>query len=221
MAGKISPSMMCVPFHELEAAVRAFERAGIEYLHMDVMDGRFVPNLMLGTDFIKQLREFTNIPLDIHLMVERPEERLGWFGISEGEYVSFHCEATRFPQRVCAEIRALGAKPMPALNPATPLCALEDILPDADGVLLMGVNPGFAGQRLIPQVIDKIRRLREMLDGGGFSHLEIEVDGNTSEENAFLMRGAGADIFVGGTAGLFMKGYNLEERIQNYKKIIK
>ena len=220
MAGKISPSMMCAPLLSLEATLRIFEQTGIEYLHMDVMDGCFVPNFMLGTDFIKQIRALTAIPLDIHLMIEKPEDKLDWFDIRPGEYVSFHYEATNHPQRICTKIRELGAKPMLALNPATPLVVLEDLLPDLDGVLLMSVNPGFAGQKLIPQIIDKIRRLRQMLQEKGCPEINIEVDGNTSEENARKMRSAGADIFVGGTAGLFMNGYDLTERIYNFRRCI-
>jgi ribulose-phosphate 3-epimerase len=209
--------MMCVPLAAMESTLRVFEQTGVEYLHMDVMDGHFVPNFMLGTDFIKQMRAMTSIPLDIHLMIEKPEDKLDWFDVRPNEFVSFHCEATRHPQRICASIREIGAKPMIALNPATPLVVLEDLLPDLDGVLLMGVNPGFAGQKLIPQVIDKIRRLRRMLDEKGFQTVCIQVDGNTSEANVRLMAEAGADFFVAGTAGLFMPGYDLTERVNNFR----
>jgi len=220
MGGKISPSMMCAPLAELEAYIKIFERNGIEYLHMDVMDGSFVPNLMLGTDYIKQMRGMTRIPLDIHLMIEKPEDKLDWFDIQPGEYVSFHIEATRHAQRICAKIREKGAKPMIALNPQTPLCALEDLLPDLDGVLLMTVNPGFAGQKLIPQMPDKIARLRKMLADSDNGHIEIQVDGNTSPQNSKIMRESGADIFVVGTAGLFITGADMEKSIEEYRKHI-
>jgi len=211
---------MCVPLQALEQTLRIFEQTGIEYLHMDVMDGTFVPNFMLGTDFIKQIRSLTTIPLDIHLMITRPEDKLDWFDIKPGEYVSFHYEATNHAQSLCTKIRDKGAKPMLALNPATPLAVLDELLPDLDGVLLMGVNPGFAGQKLIPQTIDKIKRLRQMLDTNGYTKTVIQIDGNTSEENVKKMRAAGADFFVGGTAGLFMKGYDLTERINNFRACI-
>jgi len=217
MPGKISPSLMCAPLHELVSYLRTFEREGIEYLHMDAMDGHFVPNLMLGTDFIKQIRKLTSIPLDIHLMIEKPDEKLDWFDIHPGEYVSFHVEATNHAQRLCTKIREKGAKPMLALNPSTPLCMLESVLPDLDGVLIMTVNPGFAGQKMIPHMLAKIASLREMLDSRGLGHVEIEVDGNTSLENAKKMRDAGADIFVAGTAGLFIEGGNLERCIGEYR----
>lgn len=220
MPGKISPSMMCAPLHELSTYLSKFEQADIEYLHMDVMDGRFVPNFMLGTDFIKQVRKLSRIPLDIHLMIEKPEEKLDWFDIQAGEYVSFHIEATDHAQRLCESIRKKGAKAMLALNPSTALCTLEDLLPDLDAVLIMTVNPGFAGQKLIPQTLDKIARLKEWLDKKSYPNIEIEVDGNTSQENAKKMRAAGADIFVAGTAGLFLEGRDINQCIAEYRLCI-
>jgi len=214
--GKISPSMMCVPITEIAESVRIFEDFGIEYLHMDIMDGSFVPNFTLGTDYVRQLRRLTKIPLDLHFMVEKPEDKLDWFDIQAGDFVSVHYESTRHLQRVCAKIREKGAKSMVALNPATPLCVLEDILPDLDGVLIMAVNPGFAGQRIIPQMEQKVAKLRKMLDSGGFCNVEIEVDGNMSRENSQKMRAAGADIFVGGSSGLFVEGRGLAECVAEY-----
>ena len=161
----LAPSMMCVPaWRGGEAALNALEAGKVELLHMDIMDGVFVPNLMLSTESVKQLRRETAIPLDIHLMIERPEDKLGWFDIQSGEYVSIHVETTRHLQRALARVRDLGAHPAVALNPATPLCMIEDVLPDVDMVLLMTVNPGFAGQKLVPQTLDKIARLRATLD---------------------------------------------------------
>lgn len=220
MKKSISPSIMCADFFALEKTVRAFEKAGIEYIHVDVMDGVFVPNFTLGTDFIKKLKASTSIPLDIHLMIEEPEKKLDWFAFGKGDYVSIHAEATKHLQRALAAIRARGAKPMVAINPATPLSAIEEVLPDVDAVLVMTVNPGFAGQKLIPATLDKIRRLREMLDARGHGDVTIEVDGNVSIENAKLMRAAGADIFVAGTSSVFVKGEALETGIQNLRDAI-
>lgn len=220
MKKAISPSIMCADFFALEKTIRAFEKTGIEYIHVDVMDGVFVPNFTLGTDFIKRLKAATAIPLDIHLMIEEPEKKLDWFAFGEGDYVSIHAEATKHLQRALAAIRARGAKPMVAINPATPLSAIEEVLPDVDAVLVMTVNPGFAGQRLIPATLDKIRRLREMLDARGYGSVEIEVDGNVSIENAKLMRAAGADIFVAGTSSVFVKGEALETGIQKLRDAI-
>ena len=218
---QLSPSMMCADIFNLAETIRLFEKHKIPYLHIDVMDGAFVPNLMLGTAEVKQLRAFSSLPLDIHLMIEEPGNKLSWFEPKPGDYVSVHVEATRHLQRTLAEIRRLGAKPMAALNPATPLSALEEIFPDVDAILVMTVNPGYAGQKLVPQTLEKIRRLRTMLDDRGFSNVEIEVDGNVTPENAIKMRKAGADLFVAGTSILFCPGDNpgnIEEHILTFNK---
>jgi ribulose-phosphate 3-epimerase len=217
---KLSPSMMCADLFRLADIIRTFQDKNIPYLHMDVMDGSFVPNLMLGTDTIQQIRRAAAIPLDIHLMIEKPEEKLEWFAPRAGDYVSVHAESTRHLQRVLAKIRALGAKPMAALNPATPLAMIEDVLPDVDGVLIMTVNPGYAGQRLVPQTIEKIKRLRTLLDDQGLGGVEIEVDGNVTMEHALIMRKAGANIFVAGSSLLFRPG-NLENHIKLFNEQLK
>jgi len=214
--GKISPSMMCADFLNLEKDIRAFEKLGIEYLHIDIMDGSFVPNYTLGTDYVRKLKETTKIPMDIHLMIDRPEDKLEWFEFGEGDYVSFHWEATKHVHRTIQRIKARGAKAMLALNPATPLCVLEDVITDLDAVLIMTVNPGFAGQNLVRQTLDKIKRLRRMYAG-----IEIEVDGNVSFENAVIMKGAGADIFVAGTSSIFAKGGTPEENTLKLRECIK
>ena len=208
---------MCGRISEYKEIIEAFEKSGIEYLHIDVMDGEFVPNLQFGTDMIKQIRKMSNIPLDIHLMINNPEDKLEWFGICEGEYVAIHYEATKHVQRALAKVRELGAKPMLALNPATPLCVLEDLLPDVDAVLIMTVNPGFAGQKIILATIDKVKRLRKMLDEKGYENVEIEVDGNVSFENARLLSDAGANIFVAGTSSVFHKDHTLSRAIEKLR----
>jgi ribulose-phosphate 3-epimerase len=204
---------MCADLFHLGETIRIFESFHVPYLHIDVMDGVFVPNLMLGTDTIKQIRKASSIPLDIHLMIENPGDKLEWFEPREGEYFAVHAETTNHLQRVLAKIRTLGAKPMAAINPATPLEAIEEVLDDVDAVLIMTVNPGYAGQKLVPRTLDKIRRLREMLDKRGLGHVEIEVDGNVTMENALKMRAAGADIFVAGTSLIFRPG-KMEDHIK-------
>lgn len=217
----LCPSMMCVsPWDNPGAALRALEESGVELLHMDVMDGVFVPNLMLGTENIKHLRKCSKIPLDIHLMIDRPEDKIAWFDIQPGEYVSVHAESTNHLQRALARIRDCGAHPMAALNPATPLCMLEDVLPDVDAVLLMTVNPGYAGQKLVPQTLDKIARLRRMLDEAGRADVRIEVDGNVSFENGTKMRAAGADMFVCGTSSIFWKGASCQENTARFRQCV-
>ena len=217
----LSPSMMCVS-HWTDAAPLLGElaRQGVEYLHMDAMDGVFVQNLMLGTESIKHMRRISSIPLDIHLMIERPEEKLGWFDIQPGEFVSVHVESTKHIQRALARVREFGAKPMVALNPGTPLAMIEDVLDDVDAVLVMTVNPGFAGQKLVPQTLGKITRLRQLLDSAGKEHVRIEVDGNVSFENAVRMRAAGADMFVCGTSSIFAKTGTIEENTARLRECV-
>lgn len=218
---QIAPSVMCADFMNLKDCIRELEENGIEYLHVDIMDGHLVPNFTLGTDFCKILKKATNIPLDIHLMVEAPEEKLGWFDFGEGDYVSVHYESTKHLQRALVEIRKRGGKPMVAINPATPIEVLRWVLPDIDGVLLMSVNPGFAGQKLVEQCLEKITELRRFLDSHGYENVEIEVDGNVSFENARRMSDAGADIFVAGTSSIFKAGVPMNESVVRLRDAIR
>lgn len=210
MKKQISPSVMCVDFFKLKETIEEFKKLNIDYLHVDIMDGHFVGNYTLGTDFVKALKKETTIPLDIHLMVEKPESVLEWFEFGENDYVSVHLESTCHLQKVLSAIRAKGAKSMVAINPATPICMLETILEDIDAVLVMTVNPGFAGQKLVKSTLKKIADLRAYLDENGFENVEIEVDGNVSFENATLMSKAGGNIFVAGTSSMFSKDFSLE-----------
>ena len=203
MKSMISPSMMCIDFAHLEDSINLLSKLNVEYLHFDIMDGDFVPNYTLGPDFMKAVREISSIPFDIHLMIQRPEDKLSYFDIRPGDIVCVHQESTVHLQRVLQRIRDMGAKAAVALNPATPISSLEEVLDDIDVILIMTVNPGFAGQKLIPAAIGKIRHLREYLDARGYQRIPIEVDGNVSFENAGLMRAAGADIFVAGSSSLF------------------
>ena len=217
----LAPSMMCVSIWDNgPEALRQLTEAKVELLHMDVMDGSFVPNLMLGTEAIKQLRRVSDIPLDIHLMIDRPEDKLSWFDIQPGEYVSVHAESTNHLQRTLSRIRDCGAHPMAALNPATPLCMLEDVLPDVDAVLLMTVNPGYAGQVLIPQTLAKIARLRRMLDDAGREDVMIEVDGNVSFALCRRMYDAGANMFVCGSSSIFHKEAGIPENVARFRRCL-
>lgn len=220
MKKMISPSMMCADFLNLGNDIRDMEACGIEYLHIDIMDGVFVPNFTLGTDYIKKLHKASSIPLDLHLMVSDVDNKLNWFEFGEGDYVAIHAEACTHIQRALALIRSKGAKAMLALNPATSLNVLDEILPDLDGILIMTVNPGYAGQKLIPQTLEKIARLRNYLDSNGYGHIDIEVDGNVSFENARKMSDAGANIFVAGSSSMFMPGVPLPEGIAKLREAI-
>ena len=220
MQKKISPSIMCADFFQLDTYIKAFEKCNIDMIHVDIMDGSFVPNYTLGTDFIKALKRKTEIPLDIHLMINNPENKLDWFEFNENDYVSIHCESTPHLHKAISAIKNRRAKAMVAVNPATPICALESILDDIDAVLIMTVNPGFAGQKLIKSVLKKITQLRNYLDKNGYEHIEIEVDGNVSFENAALMSKAGSNIFVAGTSSIFTRDLKLEDAINKLKNNI-
>ena len=217
MKNKIAPSMMCADIFKLRETVDTFEKCGIELLHIDVMDGVFVPNLQLGTDYTRQLKNGSKIPVDIHLMIENPERHIASFAFGEGDYVSIHYETTKHVQKVLQAIKDRGAKALLAINPATPVEVAIDVLDDIDGLMLMTVNPGFAGQKMVPHAIDKIARARAFLDANGKKDAEIEVDGNVSIPNAIRMKEAGANIFVAGTSAVFM-GDSIENNIANFRR---
>lgn len=194
--------MMCFPTLGLDRVLADCAAAAVELLHIDVMDGRFVPNLMLGTNYVADLRQATDITLDLHLMIQEPGDKLDWFAAGGGDWVSVHAESTAHLQRTVERVRSLGGHPRVALNPATPLSALDWVLDDIDGILLMTVNPGYAGQALIPQTVAKIAQLKAQLVERGRADLDIEVDGNVSAPNAVAMAAAGASTFVLGTSAI-------------------
>lgn len=220
MKKQIAPSIMCAPFFELGKCVNELESSGADYIHVDIMDGSFVQNYTLGTDFVKALKKGSRVPLDIHLMITEPERKIDWFEFSDGDYVSVHFEASAHINRALSKIKEKGAKAMIAINPSTPICMLESVLDDIDGVLVMTVNPGFAGQSLVKSTLDKIKRLRKWLDDTGHSHIDIEVDGNVSFENAKLMSRAGANIFVVGSSSVFSPDFSLSEGMLKLKSSI-
>lgn len=217
--GMISVSMMCVSIEQTLDYLAAFEKNGVEYLHIDIMDGEFVPNITLGTDYVKQLRKLTSIPFDFHFMVTEPEEKMKWYDIRENDYVAVHYESTRHIDKCMQYIKSLGAKPILALNPGTPVCVIEEVLDYLDGVLVMSVNPGFAGQKLIPGTLEKVKRVRSFLDERGRKDVIIESDGNMSNENVKLAYRAGSRIFVAGTSSIIKPSLDgVDERIADKRK---
>ena len=193
---KISASMMCADLINLKDTIKTFEDKGVEYLHIDVMDGEFVPNFGLGVDYIRGLRQLTKIPLDLHLMIKDPEYKLQWIGIKETDIVSIHYESTYQVQRALDWLAPFGCKRFLAINPATPIYVLEEVLDYIDGINLLMVNPGFAGQKIVPSTLKKAARIQEFLKERNKSDITIEVDGNITPENGSKLKKCGASIFV-------------------------
>ena len=220
MSGQISVSVMCANALQLREDLKNYEKNGIEYVHIDVMDNAFVPNLMLPPCWIKDIHRETSIPFDYHLMMYHPESMIPELGLQKGDIVSIHAESTPHLQRALQQVKELGGRAAVALNPSTPIVQLEDVLPDVDMILLMTVNPGFAGQKMVVQCLDKITRLRKFLDERGCEHIPIEVDGNCSFENSRLMRLAGADIFVAGTSSVYTKSMSFDEACNRLREMI-
>ena len=195
----LAPSILAADLSRLGEEIAAVERGGAGVVHVDVMDGQFVPNLTLGPAVVKAVRRVTQLPIDVHLMVERGDRHVDSFIDAGASWVSLHVEAVPHLQRAASYVRGRGAKAGAVLNPSTPLVALEEILPEVDYVLLMSVNPGFSGQTFIPTVLDKIRRLRSTIRERGLD-VRIEVDGGVNRENIREIVEAGAEIIVAGVA---------------------
>ena len=195
---KIAPSILSADFGNLAEDVRKVSEAGADYIHVDVMDGHFVPNMTMGPMIVEAVKKATNVPLDIHFMVENIPFFIDMYKHLKPEFISFHIEEEKHINRVIQKIRNEGIRPAVVLNPATPVCLLEYIVADVDMVLLMSVNPGFGGQKFIPSVLDKIKELRELASKKNPALL-IEIDGGVNDKNAPLLREAGADILVAGS----------------------
>jgi len=211
---KIAPSILSADFSRLGDEVRAVEKAGADVIHVDVMDGHFVPNITIGPLVVEGLRKLTSLPLDVHLMIENPARYVEAFALAGANWITIHAETCPHLKTTIKKIRGLNVRPGVVLKPATPLKILHPVLDDLDLVLIMSVNPGFGGQSFIPSTLKKIERLRKAVD----QHLEIEVDGGVKIENIKEVSVAGGNIFVVGT-GIF-KTQNYEDTIKKLREEI-
>jgi len=206
MEKKIAPSILSADFARLGEEIHAVEEAGADYIHIDVMDGHFVPNITIGPMVVKAVRQVTDLPLDVHLMIENADLLIDAFRDAGADILTVHAEAVTHLQRTLAYIRGQGMKAGVSLNPATPLCVLDHVLEDTDMVLVMTVNPGFEGQKFIPSMIPKVKTLSEIIRSKGLE-MEIEVDGGIGPDTIGEISSAGANVFVAGSAIFYSQDY--------------
>lgn len=197
---KIAPSILSADFANLANEIKDVEQAGADWIHVDVMDGHFVPNITIGPLIVEAIRPYTKLPLDVHLMIEQPERYIPAFVKSGADIISVHQEACTHLHRTIYQIKESGLRAGVVLNPATPFEMITDIINDLDLILFMTVNPGFGGQKFIDSMLPKIRKCRDLLDNRGLTHIDIEVDGGVNPQTAAACRQAGANVLVAGSA---------------------
>ncbi len=214
---KLAPSILAANFAKLGQDVAKVEDAGVEYLHIDVMDGAFVPTISFGSTVVKCLRPDSNLVFDVHLMVEEPIRLIDEFADAGADIITVHSEACKHLHRTIMAVKEKGLKVGVSLNPATPLNVLEYIIEELDMVLIMSVNPGYGGQKFLPLVIDKIKALREMIDSRQLD-IDIQVDGGLSPDNVHLVLDAGANVIVAGSA---VFNNDVKENVDKFKEVFK
>jgi ribulose-phosphate 3-epimerase len=214
----IAPSILSADFSRFAEEIKAVEKAGADWIHIDVMDGHFVPNITVGPLIVEAVSRVTSLPLDVHLMIENPDQYLDAFIEAGSHLLTVHVEASRHLQRTLSYIREKGCKAGVSLNPATPLSSLDYALPVVDMVLIMSVNPGFGGQKFIPQTLGKIRELRRIVENYG-QGIILEVDGGVTIENIGELAGIGVDVFVSGSSIFGTQNY--AETISSMRNQIK
>jgi ribulose-phosphate 3-epimerase len=215
---KIAPSLLSADFSNLERDIKMVEDGGADLLHLDVMDGHFVPNITFGPLVVKAINKVASIPLDVHLMIENPGQYVDAFCDAGADYLTVHVEATPHLHRVLQQIKAKGVKVGVSLNPHTPLSAIEEVLGELDMILIMAVNPGFGGQSFIDNTLDKLKRLKKLLKKHNATHIEVNVDGGIKTQNIKKVADAGCDIFVSGS-GIF-KADNPKKVIREMKALL-
>ncbi len=215
MAVLVAPSILSADFANLASELKSAEDGGADWIHVDVMDGHFVPNLTIGSPVVKAIRRSTKLPLDVHLMISNPDQYLNDFAEAGASYLTVHAEACTHLQRTLSQIRSLGMKAGIALNPATPPDHLEYVLADVDLILIMSVNPGFGGQKFIEAVVPKVRAVRDMLNSAGRTEAHVSVDGGINTETAKVVIDAGADVLVAGKSVYGSK--NVAEAIKSLR----
>lgn len=216
----LSASLMCADLLNMEEAIKDLEKANIDYLHIDIMDGSFVPNITLGFDLINSIKKATDIPLDIHMMVYEPSKFIERMNLSENDIVCVHYESDIHIHRTLELIKNKGCKAGLAINPGTPVESVKNLMDYVDMLLVMTVSPGFAGQKIFKGADRKVTEARKLLTQWGYGDTLIQVDGNISLENGKRMYNAGADIFVLGTSSLFLKDKSLEQAAKDFKAFL-
>lgn len=220
MAKMTSASLMCADLLNLEGGIKKLEEAGIDYLHIDIMDGSFVPNITLGFDLINSIKKITKIPLDIHMMVDEPAKFIERINVNEDDIICVHYESEKHIHRTLEAIKNKGCKAGLALNPQTPVENAEPLAEYIDMLLVMTVSPGFAGQKMFAGAERKVEKARRLLNEWGLQNVPIEVDGNISLENGRKLSLKGADIFVLGTSALFLKDKSLSQASDDFKAVL-